>query len=70
MSSGRSADNFLGVPTAAAIEAGYGDLPDECDLGGDESGFSTAKADELLDWEPTHSWRDAEDETVSGPSFV
>ena len=65
-----AADNFLGVPTAGAIEAGYGDLPEDCTLEGDESGFSTAKAGELLDWEPTHSWKEAEDETVSGPSFV
>ncbi|MEF8853314.1 MAG: NAD(P)-dependent oxidoreductase [Haloarculaceae archaeon] len=65
-----AADNFLGVPTAEAIEAGYGSLPGECDLEGDESGFSTAKARDLLDWEPTHSWKEAEDETVSGPSFV
>jgi len=63
-------DNFLGVPTAEAIEAGYGDLPEDCTLEGEESGFSTAKAQELLDWEPTHSWREAEDESVSGPSFV
>ena len=63
-------DNFLGVDTAEAIEAGFGSLPDDCDLEGDESGFSTAKAQDLLDWEPTHSWTEAEDESVSGPSFV
>lgn len=65
-----AADNYLGVPTAEAIESGYGDLPEDCTLEGDESGFSTAKARESLDWEPTHSWRDAEDEDVAGPSFV
>jgi nucleoside-diphosphate-sugar epimerase len=63
-------DNFLGVDTATAIEAGYGSLPDECDLEGDESAFSTAKATDAFGWEPTHSWRDAEDESVEGPSFV
>jgi nucleoside-diphosphate-sugar epimerase len=65
-----AADNYLGVPTAEAIEAGYGSLPDECDLAGEESGFSTASAQDLLDWEPTHSWRDAQAETVSEPSFA
>jgi len=65
-----AADNYLGVPTADAIEAGYGDLPEDCDLSGDESGFSTAKATDMLGWEPTHSWKDAEDEDVAGPSFV
>ena len=62
-------DNYLGVPTAEAIEAGYGALPDECDLAGEESGFSTAKATDLLGWEPEHSWRTAESEDVSGPTF-
>ncbi|MFB6139106.1 MAG: NAD-dependent epimerase/dehydratase family protein [Halosimplex sp.] len=63
-------DNFLGVETAAAIEAGYGDLPDDCDLTGEESAFSTAKAESMLDWEPVHSWKTAESESVDGPEFV
>lgn len=63
-------DNFLGVPTADAIEAGYGDLPDDCELVEDECGFSTAKAGDLLGWEPEHSWKTAEDEDVAGPTFV
>jgi len=63
-------DNFLGVDTATAIEAGYGDLPEECDLSSDESAYSTEKAADLLGWEPEHSWKTAEDETVAGPSFV
>jgi len=65
-----SADNFLGVDTATAIEAGYGDLPEECDLSGEESAYSTEKAAEMLGWEPEHSWKTAEDEEVAGPSFV
>jgi len=65
-----AADNYLGVPTAEAIETGYGDLPEDCALEAEESGFSTAKAADRLGWEPTRSWRDAEDETVPGPSFV
>ncbi|KDS90888.2 hypothetical protein FK85_08715 [Halorubrum saccharovorum] len=63
-------DNFLGVETTTAIEAGYGSLSETCDLSGEESAFSTAKAESILDWEPTHSWRTAEDEAIADPSFV
>jgi nucleoside-diphosphate-sugar epimerase len=64
-----AADNFLGVPTAEAVEAGYGALPEDCDLTGDESGFSTAKARDRLGWEPEHSWRTATEADASGPTF-
>ncbi|WP_049898327.1 NAD-dependent epimerase/dehydratase family protein [Halococcus agarilyticus] len=65
-----AADTYLDVSTTEAIEAGYGDLPEECDLDDTESGFSTAKAGDLLGWEPEHSWREAETEDVDGPAFV
>lgn len=64
-----AADSFLGVPTAEAVEAGYGALPDDCDLTGDESAFSTAKARDRLGWEPEHSWRTATEADASGPTF-
>lgn len=63
-------DNFLGVDTATAVEAGFGELPEECDLTGQESGFSTAKAEAMLDWKPVHSWKTAEEEEINGPTFV
>ncbi|QPV61949.1 NAD(P)-dependent oxidoreductase [Halosimplex litoreum] len=63
-------DNFLGVDTATAVEAGYGGLPDDCDLTGEESAYSTAKAESTLGWEATHSWKTAESESVDGPEFV
>ncbi|RJT05454.1 NAD(P)-dependent oxidoreductase [Halococcus sp. IIIV-5B] len=63
-------DNFLGVDTAAAIEAGYGELPDDCDLSGEESAYSTDKAARVFGWEPRHSWKTAEDESIEGPDFV
>jgi nucleoside-diphosphate-sugar epimerase len=63
-------DNFLGVDTAEAIEAGFGDLPAECAVSGDESAFSTANARELFGWEPEHSWKTAEGEDIDGPAFV
>ena len=65
-----AADTYLDVPTVDAIEAGYGDLPEERDLDGTDSGFSTAKAGDLLGWEPEHSSREAETEAIDGPAFV
>ncbi|EMA36853.1 NAD-dependent epimerase/dehydratase family protein [Halobiforma nitratireducens] len=65
-----AAENFLDRPTAATIETVFGDLPAECDLEGDESAFSTAKARSDLGWEPTHSWREAETEPLEGPAFL
>jgi nucleoside-diphosphate-sugar epimerase len=64
-----AADNCLDRPTAATIEAVYGDLPDDCTLTGDESAFATDKARSMLGWEPRHGWRSAENETVTPPSF-
>jgi UDP-glucose 4-epimerase len=52
-------DNALGRPLAELFEKHYGGLPDECNIEGDNSAYSTAKATEMLDWEPTRSWRDA-----------
>ncbi|MXV62383.1 NAD-dependent epimerase/dehydratase family protein [Natronorubrum sp. JWXQ-INN-674] len=65
-----AADNYLDRPTADVIESVFGDLPDACDLEGDESAFSTAKARAELGWEPAHSWREAETEPVEGPEFL
>ncbi|MDF9745270.1 NAD-dependent epimerase/dehydratase family protein [Natrinema salsiterrestre] len=63
-------ENYLDRPTTEVIEAVFGDLPDECDLEGDESAFSTAKARAELGWEPAHSWHEAEDEALAGPAFL
>lgn len=38
------ADNYLGRPTADVIEIVFGARPAECNLEGEESAFSTAKA--------------------------
>lgn len=62
-------DNFLGIDTAAALEAGFGGLPEQCDLRGDDCAFSTEKAERSFDWEPAHSWKDAQSEPISGPAF-
>ncbi|MFC7132490.1 MULTISPECIES: NAD-dependent epimerase/dehydratase family protein [Salinibaculum] len=60
-------DNALGEPLAELVEDYYGDLPDDCTVEGDASAYSTAKAERLLGWEPTHSWREAADEPVDPP---
>jgi UDP-glucose 4-epimerase len=60
-----AAENYLDRPTEVAIEDFFGDLPENCDLSGEEAAFSTAKAREMLGWEPEHSWREAVDESVS-----
>jgi nucleoside-diphosphate-sugar epimerase len=64
-----AAENYLGVDTADAVEAAWGSLPEECDLSGEESGFSTERARDLLGWEPAHDWRSAAEADVDGPSF-
>ncbi|AFK17853.1 NAD(P)-dependent oxidoreductase [Haloferax mediterranei ATCC 33500] len=64
-----AADTYLGRPTAGAAEKYWGELPDDCSLDGEESALSTAKAGDLFNWEPSYSWRDAVDETVSEPTL-
>lgn len=66
-----SADNtYLGRPTAGAIEEHFGELPEECDLEGDQSIYTTEKAYELFGWSPQHTWETAQDEDVEGPEFI
>ena len=67
---GAAADNYVDRPTEAVVEEFWGAVPDECDLEGDESALSTAKARALLGWEPSHSWRTAADEDVAEPSLL
>ena len=64
-----AAENYLGVPTERAIEAAWGELPDERGLEGEESAFSTEKAQDELGWEPEHAWREAETADVEGPAL-
>ncbi len=64
-----AANNYLGRSTADVIEAVFGDIPEECEIEGEESAFSTAKARTELGWEPAHSWREAEAEQVEPPAF-
>jgi nucleoside-diphosphate-sugar epimerase len=64
-----AAENWAGRPTVDLVEDWFGEVPEDCDLGGEQSAMSSAKAQSLLDWEPTHSWREAAEEAVDGPSI-
>ena len=63
-----AADNALGKPLVELIQTHYGAIPEECRVEGDASVYSVAKAERLLGWTPSHSWREAADEDVSTPT--
>ena len=63
-------DNYLEMPIEDALREFFGELPDDCNVSGDDSALSVAKADEVLDWEPEYSWREAADEDVAEPELV
>jgi len=65
-----AADNYVGRPTADLVAEFWGGLPEECQLEGEQSALSTAKADGLLDWSPQHSWREAADTDAAVPSLL
>jgi len=60
-------DNALGRPLVELMREHYGAVPEDCTVEGDAAAYSTAKAAELLGWEPTRSWREAADEDVDVP---
>ncbi len=60
-----AAENYLDRPTVELIEEFFGELPEECDLSGQQAAFSTAKARKVLGWEPKHTWREAAEEEGS-----
>ncbi|WP_248515513.1 NAD-dependent epimerase/dehydratase family protein [Salinarchaeum laminariae] len=62
-------ENFIDYPTVDAIEAGFGTVPERCAIEGDDCAYSNAKAGDELGWEPQHSWRTAENETVPRPEL-
>ena len=65
-----AADNYVGRSTADLVEEFWGDVPARCELDGEQSALSTAKADGLLDWAPEYSWREAAEAAVDEPSLV
>jgi UDP-glucose 4-epimerase len=60
-------DNALGRPLKELMRDHYGALPEDYDVEGGAAAYSTAKATELLGWEPARSWREAADEDVPAP---
>lgn len=62
-------DNRAGVPTEAIVQAVYGELPDQCEISGEESVFSLEKARDHLGWTPEHEWRTAATEDPITPTF-
>ena len=60
-------DNALGRPLTELMREHYGRLPDDCAVEGDDAAYSVAKSADLLDWEPTRSWREAADADVPSP---
>jgi len=65
-----AADTYLGRPTAEAVEAYFGRLPENCSLDGERSALSTAKAERLFGWSPSHSWREAAGASAAEPSLL
>jgi nucleoside-diphosphate-sugar epimerase len=65
-----AAENYVGRPTADVVEEFWGDVPARCELDGEQSALSTAKADGLLDWSPEYSWREAAEQDVATPSLL
>lgn len=65
-----AAENYLGRPTEEAVREFFDTVPAECDLVGEESALSTAKAADLLGWTPEHPWRDAVTADVDPPSLA
>ncbi|WP_436347035.1 NAD-dependent epimerase/dehydratase family protein [Natronorubrum sp. FCH18a] len=63
-------ENYLGRPTAELLETVGGGLPDETALEGKQSALSNAKAADVLDWTPAHSWHEQDDGDVSGPTWL
>jgi nucleoside-diphosphate-sugar epimerase len=67
---GVAAENYMDRPLADLVEAEFGELPDEFDVEGDGSAFTTEKARTMLDWSPEHTWRGAADEDVAEPQLT
>jgi nucleoside-diphosphate-sugar epimerase len=65
-----AADTYLDRATVDAVRDYFGAVPEDCEVTGMDSPLSTAKADRLFDWTPSHSWRDAVDEDVPEPALL
>lgn len=64
-----AADNYLDRETADVLAAVYGELPEDCDLSGEDAVFSTRKARETFGWAPEYTWRETEADDTPTPAF-
>ncbi|SIR98228.1 Nucleoside-diphosphate-sugar epimerase [Haladaptatus litoreus] len=67
---GVAAENYMDRPLRELIAEYFGEVPETFDVDGDGSAFTTRKAQELLEWVPTHSWDTAATETVPDPQLT
>ncbi len=67
-----AADTYLDGSVVDACLEFWGEVPDDCALEADDhdSALSTAKAERLFGWTPSHSWRDAATADVDAPSLT
>lgn len=65
-----ASENYLGRPTRAAVEEWFEEVPEPCDLDGEESALSSEKARTELGWDPAHTWREAANEPFEEPAFA
>ena len=61
-------ENYAGRPTTELFEEFFGAVPKPCELSGETSAISNARAADLLDWTPDHAWREAADEDADSPT--
>lgn len=64
-----AAGNALGEPLRELFERHYGTVPEPFAAEGDASVYDLTKAEHLLDWTPTRSWRGAADEEPREPTL-
>jgi len=62
-------ENYLGRPTLDLVRAVCDQVPADCDLDGQESPLSNAKARRLFDWEPEHAWG-RDEEAADAPAWL
>lgn len=65
-----ASENYLDRPTREAFEEFFGEVPEPCDLDGEECALSVEKARDELGWKPEHTWRTAADEPFEEPAFA
>jgi len=63
-------ENYVGRPTVDLFEEVFGEVPEECELRGDDGVLSLVKAEERLGWTPRHDYVASQGEDVETPSLL